>query len=135
MLYRCLGEGGKMFALWSDSSNTNLALGSQVGVNLEYEPSYNDFPFMWGEVDQLMPLIRQPLPTDWSVSSEQHRGRCLRTQLRGQGIRLRGEHVGHRQSTTLTFTGAGPVSSARAVPGGQPAPPTRGRRRSAPDSR
>lgn len=111
MLYRCLGEGGKMFALWSDSSNTNLALGSQVGVNLEYEPSYNDFPFMWGEVDQLMPLIRQPLPTDWSVSSSNTAVDVYARSYAGKAYVFVVNTSGIAQSTTLTFTGAGPVSS------------------------
>lgn len=112
LLYRCIAEGGKMFSLWSDNRNTNLALGGSQGVNLEYEPSYPDFPYMFAEANKLLPLIRTPLPTDWSVSSSNSNVRAWARSYNGVPYVILSNLVGSSQTTTLTFTGVtGSVTS------------------------
>lgn len=112
ILYRCIAEGGKMFNLWSDGTNTDLAAGGNVGANIEYEPSFADFPNMFAEMNKLLPLIRQPLVTDWSVTSSNASVKAWPRSYNGVPYVILSNTAGTSQTTTLTFSGVtGTVTS------------------------
>lgn len=110
-LYRCLGLGGKMFALWADSPNTDVNAAGSQGLHLETEAGFADFDELFAEVPKLMPLIRQPLPDDWFVSSSNANVEVFARSYAGKAYVFVINKTYAAQSTTLTFTGAGSVTS------------------------
>lgn len=113
-LYRCLGLGGKAWAQWSDAANTNPLYATSTGLALESETGYADFPNLFAEIDKLMPLIRQPIPSDWSVSSSNTAVEAYARSFAGTAYVFLINTSGSSQSTTLTFTGAGSPTSLAA---------------------
>lgn len=72
LVYEFLMAGGKGIAYYRDGSCSNYPKGSaDPGCkDITRRPAWTEFPKLRTEIDQLLPLIRQPIQTDWSVSAD-----------------------------------------------------------------
>jgi len=63
-LYAGIAQGGKAMGFWADHYGNPAG-----GTPVEDRPWWSDFPNMRREIDQMLPLIRQPHWTSWQVTS------------------------------------------------------------------
>jgi hypothetical protein len=69
-VYSALAHGAKGFAFWKDAYQSTT---SSFAIDILNEPWWGDLPNIKNEIDLLLPILRQPHWTQWTVTSNTDR--------------------------------------------------------------
>jgi Concanavalin A-like lectin/glucanases superfamily/Carbohydrate binding domain len=111
--YAHIGRGAKAIGIWRDCAINDCG---GVAVDITTVPWWPDVPNLRTEIDQLLPIIRQPHWTSWTASYNQSLAVTVGTRdYLGKG-HLWLNNESHSSATTVTFTLAGlPYTPTSAV--------------------
>lgn len=100
-LYAAIAKGAKALGIWKDDYNNT----SSASDRIEETPWWDDFPNIRNEIDQMLPLIRQPHWTEWTISSSSQLIDLGTRDYQGDGYTIIANSEASDVTTTLSITG------------------------------
>jgi hypothetical protein len=107
LVYEDLIAGGRGFSFWADGINLNYNgdPNSAAATNITLRDWWAQLPGLVTQIDQLAPLLAQPLPTTWGLSSSNYQVACGVRAYDGQGYALLANPTATAQTVTFTAQG------------------------------
>jgi hypothetical protein len=104
-LYNSIILGAKAMGYWRDCyKGCSEEFQKSVGP-VDKKPWWPDFPNLRHEVDELLPLIRQPHWTSWNVKIDVPDVRVGTRNLKGEAYLILVSQTSRKQNVTLTLDG------------------------------
>lgn len=130
IVYRCLGEGGHRIGFWADNAQSGCVgdacaggaghgygsypLDAVDGSGQPREPWFagGDGPRIAREINQLLPVLKTALPTDWSASSSNSNVGAWARSYGGEAHVFLANFSTTTQTTTITLAGVGGATTS-----------------------
>ncbi|MFA6102300.1 MAG: LamG-like jellyroll fold domain-containing protein [Victivallaceae bacterium] len=102
-VFTAIAKGAKAIGFWKDDIDGGSQ--SSDAVPIENQPWWNDLPNIRREIDQLLPVIRMPHWTSWSLSSNNSLIDFGARDYQGDGYIIATNEQSTAQSVTFTISG------------------------------